>query len=139
MPMKAAWVLIHDAARPCVSPQLIRRAVAAGKRYGAVACGVPAMLRVKAVDEDDEVRLTLDRERLWFVQTPQVFRRDWFTHALSAAKHRLDQFPDDASIVESDGFPVRMILGDSLNVKVTTKEDVVLAEAILARRTRRSE
>jgi len=138
LPPQAEWVLVHDAARPCVSLQLIERAVAAAKRHGAVACGLPATLTVKAVDEQNEVRLTLDRDRLWFVQTPQVFRRDWLAQAIKQAEHRLAEFPDDASIVESAGFPVRMIPGDPLNVKVTTNEDVVLAEAIFTRRTRQS-
>ena len=135
VPADARWVLVHDGARPCVSPRLIAQAVQAGKRFGAVACGLPASLTVKAVDDRGEVRLTLDRDHLWFVQTPQVFRRDWFAQALSCANHGLDRFPDDAAIVESAGFTVRMIPGDPLNIKVTTQEDLMLAEAILATRT----
>ena len=135
LPRAARWVLVHDGARPCVSRELIQRAVRAAKRLGAVACGLPAMLTVKAVDEHRQVRLTLDRDRLWFVQTPQVFRRDWFAKALEQADHDLKQFPDDAAIVESAGFHVSMIPGDPLNVKVTTQEDLLVAEAILNRRT----
>ncbi len=131
LPKEAQWVLIHDGARPCVRSRLITQAIQAARRYGAVACGLPAALTVKAVDQHQEVRLTLDREHLWFVQTPQVFRRDWFTQALARADHALDQFPDDAAILESAGFPVRMISGDPLNLKVTTKEDLLLAETIL--------
>lgn len=134
LPRAAQWVLIHDAARPCVSVALIEQSVRAGKRFGAIACGLPAALTVKSVDRADEVRLTLDRERLWFIQTPQVFRRDWFAQALALADHRLDQYPDDASILESAGFPVRLIPGDPLNLKVTTREDGMLAEAILRHR-----
>jgi 2-C-methyl-D-erythritol 4-phosphate cytidylyltransferase len=134
VPRAARWVLVHDGARPCVSRRLIEQAVRAGKRCGAAACGLPASLTVKAVDERGEVRLTLDRDQLWFVQTPQVFRRDWFAQALGRAEHGLDRFPDDAAILESAGFPVQMIPGDPLNIKVTTREDLFLAEAILARR-----
>ena len=131
LPRAAKWVLVHDAARPCASRQLIQQVVRAGKRYGAVACGLPAALTVKAVDAQREVRLTLDRDQLWLMQTPQVFRRDWFDHALAQTDHHLSQFPDDASVVESAGFPVRVIPGESLNLKVTTKDDLVLAAAIL--------
>ena len=92
------------------------------------------MLTVKAADAVGDVRVTLDREQLWFMQTPQVFRCDWFAEALAQADHRLEQFPDDASVVEAAGFPVRVIEGDPLNIKVTTPEDVLLAEAILAHR-----
>lgn len=136
VPRAARWVLVHDGARPCVSRQLIEQAVRSGRRFGAVACGLPASLTVKAVDDHGAVRLTLDRDQLWFVQTPQVFRRDWFAQALEHANHGLEQFPDDAAIVESAGFAVRMIPGDPLNIKVTTREDLMLAEAILSRRDR---
>jgi 2-C-methyl-D-erythritol 4-phosphate cytidylyltransferase len=94
------------------------------------------MLTVKAVDDRRDVRLTLDREQLWLVHTPQVFRRDWFAQALAQANHALRQFPDDAAILEAAGFQVRMVPGDPLNLKVTTKEDVMLAEAILKSRRR---
>ena len=139
LPEAARWVLVHDAARPCVSGALIERAVDAAQRWGAIACGLPAMLTVKEADRRGRVRRTLDRSRLWFVQTPQVFRRDWFAQALRRRRRRLDQFPDDVAILEAAGFPVRMISGDPLNLKVTTREDFVLAEAILRSRGRRSE
>jgi len=131
LPRQAQWVLIHDGVRPCLSRHLVQQAVRAAKRHQAVACGLPATLTVKAVDEHRDVRLTLDRDPLWFVQTPQVFRRDWLTEAFARADHHLERFPDDAAIVESAGFPVRMIPGDPLNVKVTTRDDLLLAEAIL--------
>lgn len=134
LPREARWVLIHDGARPCLSHRLIRQAVRAAARHQAVACGLPAPLTVKAVDERFDVRVTLDRDHLWFVQTPQVFRRDWLAEAFAQADHRLDRFPDDASVVESAGFPVRMIPGEALNIKVTTREDLMLAEAILQSR-----
>ena len=137
LPDRAQWVLIHDGARPCVSRALIAQAVRAAKRHGAVACGVPATLTVKAADAEGEVRVTLDRDHLWFVQTPQVFRRDWFAQALERAGQALEPFPDDAALVEAAGLPVRMIPGDPLNLKVTTRDDLILAEAILSHRRRR--
>jgi len=134
LPVQARWVIIHDGARPCVTRQLIAQTLSAVRQCGAVACGLPASLTVKAVDAKRMVRLTLDREGLWFVQTPQAFRRDWFADALAHADHRLEEFPDDAALCEWAGFPVRLIPGDPLNIKVTTKEDLLLAEAILRRR-----
>ena len=131
LPEDAGWILVHDGARPCVSAGLIRSSVRAAKRHGAVACGLPASLTVKEVAADGEVRATLDRRRLWFVQTPQLFRRDLFAASLQRAGKRLSRFPDDASIVEAAGFRVRMVPGDPLNIKVTTRDDLVLAEAIL--------
>lgn len=134
LPRQAEWVLVHDAARPCLTPALIQRCLQEARRHGAVGCGLPASVTVKAVDGARHVRLTLDRERLWFAQTPQAFRRDWFAEAVSRANGTLDRFPDDVSLLEAAGFPVRMVPGDPLNVKVTTREDLVLAEATLRRR-----
>ncbi len=136
VPKAARWVLVHDGARPCVTSTLIEQAIQAARRFGAVACGLPSAVTVKAADDRHTVRLTLDRERLWLMQTPQVFRRDWFAQALSQADHRLSEFPDDAALFESAGYSVRLIPGDPLNLKVTTKDDLLLAEAILQRRSR---
>ncbi len=138
LPREAAWVLVHDGARPCLTPALIRQAVQAARRRGAVACGLPAMLTVKSVNGARRVRETLDRTRLWFVQTPQVFRRDWFAQALARVNGSLARFTDDAALVESAGFPVSMVPGDPLNIKVTTKEDLMLADTILRSRTQLS-
>ncbi len=134
LPDEAQWVLVHDAARPCIRPALIEQTVAQAMRHGAVACGMPASLTVKAVDAAQQGRLTLDRDSLWFVPTPPMFRREWMTQALSRVNGTLDRFPDDAALVEWAGYPVRMISGDPLNMKITTKEDLVLAAAILRRR-----
>lgn len=136
IPTSARWILVHDGARPCIDARLIRRSIQAVMRHGAVVCGVPAAATVKSLDGQRRVRATLNRERLWLAQTPQVFRRDWFTQALSrVSSDDLARFPDDASLLEAAGFRVTMIPGDPLNLKVTTKDDLVFAEAILRRRS----
>ena len=132
VPERANWILVHDAARPCLRLRLLEAVLKVARREGAAACGLPASVTVKAADDTGSVRLTLDRDQLWLAQTPQVFRRDWFAQALTRADHELSGFPDDASLVEAAGFPVRMVPGDPWNLKVTTREDLVLAEAILA-------
>jgi len=76
----------------------------------------------------------MERERLWFAQTPQAFHRDWFARALARVNGRLARFPDDVSILEAAGYRVRIVPGDPLNIKVTTREDLLLAEAILNNR-----
>lgn len=134
LPAKAEWVLVHDGARPCLTRRLLQQTIAHARRYGAVACGLPASLTVKAVDQAHTVRLTLDRDSLWFIQTPQVFRRDWLAETLARVDHRLNTMPDDAALLEWAGFPVHVVPGDPLNIKVTTKEDLLLAEAIMRRR-----
>ena len=130
VPKSAQWVLIHDGARPCVTTRLITESIKQARRHGAVACGLPASVTVKAVDGQQRVRLTLDRDGVWFVQTPQVFRRDWLADALARADGQLAQMPDDAAMLEWAGYPVRMIPGDPLNVKVTTKDDLLIAETL---------
>jgi len=82
------------------------------------------------------VRMTLDREGLSLIQTPQCFRRDWWIEAISRVDHQLDGMPDDVAMLEWAGFPVRIVAGDTLNIKVTTKDDVLLAEGILKSRRR---
>lgn len=134
LPPQVRWVIVHDAARPCVSQALIAAVIRQARQSGAVACGLRSPVTVKAVDEQDQVRLTLDREHLWLIQTPQAFRRDWFMGAWSNVNGRLDRFPDDAAVLEWAGYPVRMVPGDPLNIKVTTPEDLLLAEAILRER-----
>ena len=146
-PAQAEMILVHDGARPCVTPSLIDAAVREAARHGAAVCGLPASLTVKAADDGRRVRVTLDRAHLWFAQTPQAFRRDWFARALeragflhgaraNGASADPERFPDDAALLEAAGFPVMMVPGEPLNLKVTTKEDFILAEAILAARGR---
>jgi len=143
LPESIEWVVVHDAARPCLTPSLVDEVVRGAQRVGAAASGLPAWLTVKAVDEARRVRLTLDRENLWFIQTPQAFRRAWWRQALAAHQQSqpaagLSAFPDDVALLEWAGFPVEMVPGDPWNLKVTTREDLVLADAILrAQRARR--
>jgi 2-C-methyl-D-erythritol 4-phosphate cytidylyltransferase len=137
LPSGAALALVHDGARPCITVESIESTIAEARRTGAAVAGLPAWLTVKAVDAQDAVRLTLDRDRLWFAHTPQVGRREWFIEAigrLRAASEAFAQFPDDAAMLEWAGFPVRMVPGDPWNLKVTTPDDVVLVEAILSAR-----
>lgn len=137
VPEQAKWILVHDGARPCVTDRLIGRAIRAAHRHGAVACGLPSSLTIKAVDDRRRVRVTLDREQLWGMQTPQVFSRAWFAQAVSRLDGgRLAHVPDDAALLELAGLPVQVIPGDPLNIKVTRREDLMLAEAILKDRVR---
>lgn len=122
------WVVVHDGARPLVTPALIEAGLAAACETGAAACAVPVQDTVKEVDERGLVRRTLDRERLWLVQTPQVFRYDMLREAHERA--RADA-TDDAWLVEALGQRVRLYMGSRRNLKVTTPEDLALAEALL--------
>jgi len=134
LPAEAAWVVVHDAARPCLDDALLSRVIDAVREHHAVAAGLPAPMTVKTVDREQMVRLTLDRESLWLAQTPQAFRREWLEAAIARVGERLDQMPDDAAACEWAGYPVRMVPGDALNIKVTVPDDLVIADAILKAR-----
>jgi 2-C-methyl-D-erythritol 4-phosphate cytidylyltransferase/2-C-methyl-D-erythritol 2,4-cyclodiphosphate synthase len=124
-------VLIHDAARPFLSSDLITRAVAAAKAHGAAVPAVAITDTVKKVDEQDMVSETLDRSRLRTVQTPQAFAYNVIVelHNRAAAAGR-DDFTDDAALAEWAGHPVNVFAGESSNVKLTTNDDFERAEAL---------
>lgn len=124
-------VLVHDAARPFVTPELIERVVAATRDHGAAIPGVPVTDTIKQVDAQDCVVATPDRARLRAVQTPQGF-----AYPLLVAAHAGDQpgetATDDAALVEALGMPVVVVMGDSMNIKLTTQADFDAAEQRLS-------
>jgi 2-C-methyl-D-erythritol 4-phosphate cytidylyltransferase/2-C-methyl-D-erythritol 2,4-cyclodiphosphate synthase len=124
-------VLIHDAARPFLSGDLISRAIAAAKAHGAAVPAVAVTDTVKRVDEEDMVSETLDRSRLRTIQTPQAFAYDLIVaiHERAAAAGRED-FTDDAALAEWAGHRVNVFPGEPTNVKLTTNDDFERAEAL---------
>jgi len=126
-------IVVHDAVRPFVTEDLIERVVAGAKAFGAVIVGIPLRDTVKEVDGSGCVARTVPREGLWLTQTPQAFRRKVILAAYERAA--ADRFcgTDDASLVERTGIPVRMILGDADNIKLTTPEDLARGERIIRR------
>jgi 2-C-methyl-D-erythritol 4-phosphate cytidylyltransferase / 2-C-methyl-D-erythritol 2,4-cyclodiphosphate synthase len=124
-----ALVLIHDAARPFVSPALIDRAIDAGRRSGAAVPGIALADTVKSIDDSATVIETLDRSRLRMVQTPQAFAFGPIVeaHRRAAAAQR-DSFTDDAALAEWSGQRVSVFEGEADNLKVTTKDDFIRAE-----------
>jgi 2-C-methyl-D-erythritol 4-phosphate cytidylyltransferase len=124
-------VVVHDGARPLVTPELITAAIDGALEVGAALCAVPVSDTVKRGDAAGLVRGTVPRDDLWLAQTPQAFRPDLLRRAHAA--HDIDA-TDDAALVELIEEPVRLVLGSRENVKVTTPEDVALVEAILAAR-----
>ena len=131
---KADVVLVHDGARPLVTPELIE-AVLAGLE--GVDCAIAAARvsdTVKEADEDAIVLRTLDRARLWSVQTPQVFTRAALERALAMEPGLVDAATDEAWLVERGGGKVRVVEAPAENLKVTTPRDLAVAEQLLAAR-----
>lgn len=123
-------VLIHDGARPFFSPDLISEVVRVASEVGACLVGVPVKDTIKEVTAG-LVSGTPDRNRLWQAQTPQAFRFALIRDAHERATRDGFRGTDDASLVERLGRPVAMIEGNYRNIKITTPEDLILAEAFL--------
>ncbi len=121
------WVVIHDGARPLVTKELIEEGLKAAQETRAAAAAVPVTDTIKVAGDDRIVRETPPRQNLWAVQTPQLFRFDIITRAYREAK---GEVTDDASLVESAGFQVKLYMGSYDNIKITTPEDLLIAEAL---------
>jgi 2-C-methyl-D-erythritol 4-phosphate cytidylyltransferase len=123
------WVAVHDGGRPLLRPVVISRGLAAARETGAAVPVVPLADTVKEVTADGAVVRTLDRSRLVAVQTPQVFRYDLLLRAHDVVQADVT---DDAAMVEAVGVTVKTFEGNPRNIKITTMEDITLAEAYLA-------
>lgn len=128
---KIKTVLIHDGARPLVSQEIINRVINATEEFSAVVPAVPVKDTIKKTGAMGRVEQTVERENLVNIQTPQGFSAEIFKTALEKAGEDLSYFTDDASIVEALEIPVYTVMGDYKNIKITTPEDLILAEAYL--------
>lgn len=124
-------VLIHDAARPFVTADLIDRTIDAAARHGAAIAALQSRDTVKQVDASGAITGTIPRETVYLAQTPQGFRRDVLAQAIAAARSGVDA-TDEAALAERAGFTVHVVEGDPGNVKVTTAEDLEAARARVA-------
>ncbi len=122
------WVLVHDGARPCLDQAMLRRGLDAAAEFGSAVAGVPVKDTIKKVTQGQMVSETPDRSQLWAAQTPQVFRYDLF---LTAHRTCTKDVTDDAAMIEALGHPVKMFQGSYENIKVTTTDDLVIAELFL--------
>jgi 2-C-methyl-D-erythritol 4-phosphate cytidylyltransferase len=126
---EADFVCIHDAARPCLADAWIDDIFQAAERTGAAIFAIPVAGTLKLVGPDRKIEKTVSRERLWEAQTPQVFRRQLLLDAY--ARREGFQATDDAQLVERIGHSVVVVPGSPINLKITTKEDLRLAEQAL--------
>ena len=130
LPDAARWVLVHDAARPLVTPEIVRACIRAARGAGAAIAAVPVVPTIKRVRAGWVVK-TLDRKQLWAVQTPQVFERRLLERAHRRGMRTGASATDDAALVEAMGRRVRIVPGSERNIKVTTPEDLMIAEVLL--------
>lgn len=127
----ADFVAVHDAVRPCVQAEQIDAVFQSAAKFGAAILACPIAETLKRVSGQRIVEETVPRDGLWTAQTPQVFRRDWLTEAYAKRAELAPNATDDAQLVEALGKKVAVVEGHPSNIKITTKPDLALAEAIL--------
>lgn len=126
------FVLVHDAARPFIDTKTISKVISAAKHSGAAIVGVPAKATLKEVGANLFVRNTLNRDSVWEIQTPQVFKKSIILDAYRKFNSLIAT--DDSSLVERLGAKVKLVEGSYFNIKITTEEDLLFAEAIIRSR-----
>ena len=131
LPKDTDFVIVHDGVRPFVTGEMIFTCLEAAADWGAAVAAVPVKDTIKITDRDGFVVDTPDRNRLWSAQTPQVFRRDLLIEAHRHARQEQIQLTDDAALVEQLGLKVKCVMGSYGNLKITTPEDLIVAEALM--------
>jgi 2-C-methyl-D-erythritol 4-phosphate cytidylyltransferase len=135
VPDSIPFVAVHDAVRPLTPHALIDSVFAVAQKNGAAIPGLPVSDTLKQVDgPTSRITATMPRDGLWQAQTPQVFRREWLAEAYAKRAAAPQPITDDAQLVEALGNPVLVVSGSPVNFKITTKDDLDLAEAVLKAR-----
>lgn len=125
------FVAIHDAARPCLTPDLIDAVFAAARQHGAALLAIPVADTIKRADADRFTTETVPRNDLYLAQTPQVFKRELLLRAYANRARLGAAVTDDTQLVEAIGHPCAVVEGSPLNLKITTRADLLLASAVL--------
>lgn len=128
------WIAVHDGARPLVRPKEIDACVADAQHYGAAALAVPVKDTIKVADEAGLIVSTPRRDLLWAVQTPQIFSLEIYESAVRQAEAENTDYTDDCQLLEHFGVKIHLCSGSYENIKLTTPEDIITAEAVLRRR-----
>jgi 2-C-methyl-D-erythritol 4-phosphate cytidylyltransferase len=123
-------ICVHDAARPFITQEMVQALLKAGLETGAAALAMPVKFTVKEASSEGRVARTLDRSRLWEIQTPQVVRRDLLHMGFEIAQREGITVTDDVGLVELFHHPVQLVQGSYSNIKITTVDDWMLAENI---------
>lgn len=124
-------VVVHDGARPCVTADLINQTIASAKQHGSGIAAVKITDTVKSVDKGMVISETIDRTKLWLVQTPQAFKFNLLQKAFALIEKKKIKVTDEASAVELVSGGVRLVAASSSNIKITTPDDLTLAAALM--------
>lgn len=134
VPDTASLVAVHDAARPLVTVQEVTNVLVDGMKHGAAVLGVPMKATVKESADGEFVLRTVERSRLWEIHTPQVSTKKLFLEGFAKVKAENLEVTDDVSVIEALGKPVKLTLGEYTNIKLTTPDDLQVAEQVLRER-----
>jgi 2-C-methyl-D-erythritol 4-phosphate cytidylyltransferase/2-C-methyl-D-erythritol 2,4-cyclodiphosphate synthase len=135
LPPEATMVGIHDGARPLIDPDTVAAVIETAEKCGAAAVAVPVKDTLKRTNEEGVILDTPDRANLWRVQTPQVFDRAKLCAAMEAAMAAGKDYTDDCQLMEAAGHQVKLVKGLDTNLKLTTPEDIALAQALMKERS----
>lgn len=124
------FIAVHDGARPLVDPEHIKKCIRDASVFGGAVLGVPVKDTVKLID-GGMITDTLDRRKLYSIQTPQIFRRDIYVKGINFAQDNKLDFTDDCQLAEAVGAKINLTVSDYKNIKITTPEDISIGEAIL--------
>lgn len=130
----AEYIAIHDGARPLISPYDINSVVSNATRYKSSALGVPVKDTIKVIDKNGIITATPERSSLIAIYTPQVFNLELYKNAMEKAKQDGKDYTDDCQLVEALGESVYVTIGSPTNIKLTTPEDIIIAESFLKER-----
>lgn len=124
------YIAVHDGARPLVEPEHIKKCIKDASIFGGAVLGVPVKDTIKLVD-GGMIADTLDRRKLFSIQTPQIFRRDIYVKGINFAQDNELDFTDDCQLAEAVGAKINLTVSDYRNIKITTPEDLAVAEVFL--------
>lgn len=125
------WVCTHDSARPFITYDLLKTLFVKGKKVGAASLAMPVKNTLKEVNEEKVVEQTLDRSRIWEIQTPQLVKKEILDKGFAYAKKDALTVTDDVSLAELIGEKVVLVRGSYKNIKITTPEDLVFAQWLM--------
>lgn len=128
---EAELIAIHDGARPLIRVEDIENTIRQAKEYSAAAVGVPVKDTIKIIDDDNFVVETPNRSNLFAVQTPQIFDFGLYKQIMDKAVEQGRDYTDDCQLAENNGVKVKMVAGSYTNIKITTPDDIPVAESIL--------
>lgn len=132
LPTDTDIVIVHDCVRPFVKEEMIKNSLEAANQWGAATVAIPVKDTIKEADDDGFVLKTIDRQKLWSIQTPQAFKYHLILQAHIYARENNINVTDDASLIEKLGIHrVKLVMGSEENIKITTPGDLAIAKAIL--------